>query len=84
MPDLSLVETLKRGFAAALPDAVCAYLFGSRARGTARATSDVDVGVLLRPEAAAADPLGRHVGGEIVAATRTSTARSCARSSSSG
>lgn len=44
---------------------MCAYLFGSRARGTAHATSDVDLAVLLRPGDAAADPLGLELGGRL-------------------
>lgn len=36
---------------AAEPDVLVAYLFGSRARGTARPGSDVDVAVLLAEEA---------------------------------
>ena len=40
------------------PDVVVAYLFGSRARGTARAGSDADVAVLLADDA---DPHARHV-----------------------
>lgn len=33
------------------PDVIVAYLFGSRARGTARPTSDIDVAVLLNADA---------------------------------
>lgn len=40
------LDLLKRELAAA-PAVVAAWLFGSRARGTARPTSDVDVAVLL-------------------------------------
>jgi predicted nucleotidyltransferase len=36
---------------AAQPDVVAAWLFGSRARGTARRDSDVDVAVLVDPDA---------------------------------
>lgn len=43
---------------AAQPDVVVAYLFGSRARGTARPGSDVDVAVLLDD---AADPHARQL-----------------------
>ena len=45
------VESRLRALLAERGDIVAAYLFGSVARGTARPTSDVDVGVLL-----AADP----------------------------
>ncbi len=44
-----LVEAL-RGYFAAQPDVVAAYLFGSRATGQARPESDVDVAVLLSEE----------------------------------
>ena len=52
--DEALIETrLRECFQAGAPDVVAAYLFGSVARGTARATSDIDVGILLaRPPAA--------------------------------
>jgi predicted nucleotidyltransferase len=74
--DLATVSEQLRTFFAARKDVVAAYLFGSVARGDARATSDVDVGVLLargEPETAAdydpvfrlqeelADCLGREV-----------------------
>jgi predicted nucleotidyltransferase len=42
----SLVERLRTALAAR-PDVVCAWLFGSRARGDARPDSDVDVALLL-------------------------------------
>jgi predicted nucleotidyltransferase len=42
----AVVDTL-RGYFAARRDVVAAYLFGSVARGEARADSDVDVAVLL-------------------------------------
>jgi len=41
---------LARALGAVRPDVFAAYLFGSRARGTARADSDVDVAVLVRGE----------------------------------
>lgn len=44
---------------------MCAYLFGSHARGSARAASDVDLAVLLHRRDAAADPLGLQLGGEL-------------------
>lgn len=49
--DPALVDTLRRQLTERAPDAVCAWLFGSRARGSARPDSDVDVAVLF-----AADP----------------------------
>jgi predicted nucleotidyltransferase len=43
-----LLARLRPLLAAAQGDVVCAYLFGSEARGTPRPQSDVDVAVLLR------------------------------------
>ncbi|MCB9728225.1 MAG: nucleotidyltransferase domain-containing protein [Deltaproteobacteria bacterium] len=45
--DPVLVESLRRHLGELAPAAVCAWLFGSRARGTARLDSDVDVAVLF-------------------------------------
>jgi len=42
-----IADALRRFFAAAAPEVSTAYLFGSTARGTRRADSDVDVAVLL-------------------------------------
>ncbi|MBI2802008.1 MAG: nucleotidyltransferase domain-containing protein [Gammaproteobacteria bacterium] len=42
-----ILESLKRTLSGADRDIVCAYLYGSRARGEARSTSDVDVAVLF-------------------------------------
>jgi predicted nucleotidyltransferase len=54
-----LEDKLRRALVGVRPDVVAAYLFGSRARGTARADSDVDVAVLVRGEPAATlDGLG--------------------------
>ena len=55
--DEALIEARLREYLQAdAPDVVAAYLFGSVARGTARATSDIDVGILLaRPPATLAD-----------------------------
>jgi predicted nucleotidyltransferase len=44
-PDLP--ETLRAALATAAPEVVAVYLFGSRARGTARAGSDLDLALLL-------------------------------------
>jgi len=46
------------------PNVAAVYLFGSRARGTARASSDVDLGVLYRkepPPTLLAQPFGLQV-----------------------
>ncbi|MGB5199993.1 MAG: nucleotidyltransferase domain-containing protein [Sedimenticolaceae bacterium] len=45
----TIVETLRASFAAAAPSVVCAYLFGSVARGEQGRSSDVDVAVLFDP-----------------------------------
>ena len=41
-----LESALRRAFSTAPPEIVAVYLYGSRARGTATARSDVDLGVL--------------------------------------
>jgi len=43
-----LEEALRRAFSTAPPEIIAVYLYGSRARGTATARSDVDLGVLYR------------------------------------
>jgi predicted nucleotidyltransferase len=48
-----LEEQLRSALAGIRADVVAVYLFGSRARGTARDDSDVDLGVLVRGEPAA-------------------------------
>lgn len=50
MPPAALIESLRRFFASRNGEVVCVYLFGSHARGTAVAGSDVDVGVLYTTE----------------------------------
>jgi hypothetical protein len=49
----SIEERLRACLRDAPPGVVCAYLFGSEARGEARAGSDVDVAVLYEPAPAA-------------------------------
>jgi predicted nucleotidyltransferase len=48
MKDVALEKSLQEVAAAAPDDVLAAYLFGSRARGSAGAGSDLDLGVLLR------------------------------------
>lgn len=53
MDDAAVEHGLRTFFETEAPEVAAAYLFGSVARGRSRATSDVDVGVLLtRPPAA--------------------------------
>lgn len=51
----SVVERLRRHFAERPGEVKAAYVFGSEARGTAGADSDVDVAVLLGRRPAATD-----------------------------
>jgi predicted nucleotidyltransferase len=61
-----LIEALRGFFAARGPSIVCAYLYGSVARGQARAGSDVDIGVLFRDTPPATlDGLAFDLAGEI-------------------
>jgi uncharacterized protein len=54
-----LEQRLRQALVGVRVDVVAAYLFGSRARGTARDDSDVDLAVLVRGEPAATlDGLG--------------------------
>jgi predicted nucleotidyltransferase len=55
-------ECLRRfgEFAAGQPDIVCAYLFGSRARGGAGELSDLDIGVHLDPACLSEGDLARR------------------------
>ena len=48
-----LQESLDRAFSGVGREIVCAYLYGSRARGDARPTSDADVAVLFDREQSA-------------------------------
>lgn len=66
MADDELIGALRSFFAARGPSIVCAYLYGSVARGQARAGSDVDIGVLFRdPPPATLDGLAFDLAGEI-------------------
>ncbi len=58
--ETALVETL-RAFFASREDVVLAYLFGSRARGTAGRMSDLDVAVLLEPGSGRGDMMERRL-----------------------
>jgi len=61
-----LVDTLRAFFARHAESIVCAYLYGSTARGEARARSDVDIAVLFKQTPPATlDGLGFDLAGEI-------------------
>src|SRR4051812_23022202 len=53
MPSDDLESKLAHALAGVRADVIAAYLFGSRARGTARRDSDLDVALLLRGTPAA-------------------------------
>jgi predicted nucleotidyltransferase len=70
----TLIEALRALFRGRGDGVVAAYLFGSRARGTARKGSDVDLGVLFveappaslhGPPSRIADALERELGAEV-------------------
>ncbi len=66
MDRAAIIDALRARFAERGPSIVCAYLFGSVARGQARATSDVDVGVLLPdPPAATLDSPAADIAGDL-------------------
>jgi len=48
MPPMSLEDRVREVVEHAPPDVLAVYLYGSRARGTASPTSDIDLGVLMR------------------------------------
>ena len=50
MPDQRLIEPLRKALAKGPEGLVCAYLFGSHARGSATPRSDVDVAVLFEQD----------------------------------
>jgi predicted nucleotidyltransferase len=64
MDRTAIIETLRAGFASADPSIVCAYLFGSVARGEQGSSSDVDVAVLFDapPPATLLGPVSRLQG----------------------
>jgi predicted nucleotidyltransferase len=65
-------DRLRAVFARRADCVACAYLFGSAARGEARAGSDIDIAVLLRDAPpATVDGLAFDIGGEIERATGT-------------
>jgi predicted nucleotidyltransferase len=47
MDSVEMIEALRQAMAALDDGIVCAYLFGSHARGDARAASDVEVAILF-------------------------------------
>ena len=51
MDDDTMIEQLRRFFQSRPENIACVYLFGSVARGDARADSDLDVGVVLVEDA---------------------------------
>jgi len=66
MAAVTLTERLREYFDAHPEGVICAYLFGSAARGTARAASDVDVAVLFeRDPAPTLAGSGLRLGGEL-------------------
>ena len=48
MATTDIIEKIRERVAASPPSVLAVYLYGSRARGTASATSDLDLGLLLR------------------------------------
>jgi len=62
----AVVDALRAFFAGRAQSVVCAYLYGSAARGEAHRGSDVDIAVLLRETPPATlDGLGFDIAGEI-------------------
>jgi len=69
-----VVDTLRKALAAAPPEVVAAYLYGSQARGTARPDSDIDVGILLNaPPASTLKGVARSLEATLEAALRRPT-----------
>lgn len=70
MVEQGLVESLRALFAGRADRIACAYLYGSTARGEARAGSDIDIAVLLRQTPPSTlDGLALDVGADIERAT---------------
>ncbi len=66
MVPAALVDSLRRLFACHADRIACAYLYGSTARGEARAGSDIDVAVLLRETPPSTlEGLGFDIAGEL-------------------
>ena len=69
MATRAIIERLRRNYDAHPVELVCAWLFGSRARGTSRPDSDVDVAVLRdRDPAQTLDGSAIAMAGDIEAA----------------
>ena len=72
--ELGQIDAAVRACCAGRGDVVAVYLFGSRARGTERASSDVDLAVLYRAAPPAGlEALSLPLEGELEAALRVPT-----------
>lgn len=71
MVDQEFLDGINTGLAPFRGQLVCAYLFGSQARGNAKMASDVDVAILLqRHPPRSLDGLGLDIAGAIEAELR--------------
>ena len=74
MLDSSLEQKLRGAAESAPSEVIAIYVYGSRARGTERSDSDLDVGVLLRqPPPATLKGVARDLEATIETATRLPT-----------